>query len=62
MKNMKPNQVWVVVEVVSGVPSLAEVYQDKHAAEKRELNLRKRMRLDYDEVGIFETVVKVQPR
>jgi hypothetical protein len=50
----KSRRVWVVVEVESGIPVLAEVYSDRLSAEKREIKLRKELRPDYDEVGVFE--------
>lgn len=58
MPKKNSSRVWVVVEVQSGIPALAEVYTDRLSAEKREVNLRKKMRPDYDEVGVFETAIK----
>lgn len=57
MKTERLNQVWVVVEVESGVPTLAEVFTDKISAKKRECKLRMAMRQDYDEVGLFEATL-----
>lgn len=57
MKTKRPNQVWVVVEVGSGVPVLVEVFADKISAKKRERKLRTEMRQDYDEVGLFEATL-----
>jgi hypothetical protein len=59
MRNKNSSRVWVVVEVQSGIPALAEVYADRPSAEKREASLRKKLRPDYDEVGVFETAIKV---
>lgn len=56
-KTKQTNQVWVVVEVGSGVPVLAEVFADKVSAKKRERKLRAEMRQDYDEVGLFEATL-----
>jgi hypothetical protein len=58
MSKKNSNRVWVVVEVQSGIPALAEVFSDRPSAEKRETNLRKKIRPDYDEVGVFETTIK----
>lgn len=58
MTNKNSSRVWVVVEVQSGIPALAEVFSDRPTAEKRETNLRKKLRPDYDEVGVFETIIK----
>ena len=55
MKTKQPKRVWVVVEVRSGVPVLAEVFTDEVSAKKRERKLRTEMRQDYDEVGLFES-------
>ena len=58
MKTNQSNQVWVVVDVESGIPVLAEVFADRHSAKKRERELRADLRQDYDEVGIFEATVR----
>lgn len=58
MKTKLSNQVWVVVEVGSGVPVLAEVFAKRGKAEKRERKLRAEVRQDYDEVGLFEVMVQ----
>ena len=47
MRNKNSSRVWVVVEVQSGIPTLAEVYSERLSAEKREVNLRKKLRQDY---------------
>ena len=62
MKAKKSNPIWVVVEVESGVPVLAEVFQEKDLAERRQQELRSEMREDYDEVGLFQTTVTTVPR
>jgi hypothetical protein len=58
----KSRRVWVVVEVESGIPVLAEVYSDRLSAEKREIKLRKELRPDYDEVGVFEAAIRAVPK
>jgi len=58
MKHRQTKSVWVVVEAQSGIPTLAEVYGDKIAARKRGAELRREMRQDYDEVGLFEARVR----
>jgi hypothetical protein len=58
MKTKQSNQVWVVVEVESGIPVLAEVFANKTTAKSRERTLREDLRPDYDEVGIFEATVR----
>ena len=57
MRPQKIELVWVVVFVMSGVPVLVEAYRDKKSAKKREQFLRKSMRLDYDETGLFEVPI-----
>ena len=57
MKTKKSSQVWVVVEVESGVPVLAEVFANRKTAERRERKLRMDMRQDYDEMGLFEATI-----
>src|SRR5208282_1943033 len=54
MKTKQSNQVWVVVEVQSGIPVLAEVFAKKIAAQRLERQLRRDLRQDYDAAGIFE--------
>ena len=53
----KDKVIWVVVLVESGVPTLAEAYFDEETAKIREQTLRKDIRLDYDEVGLFEVEI-----
>ena len=57
MKAKRSNSIWVVVEVASGVPVSAEVFADKDSARKHEHKLRRKMRPDYDEVGLFEAAL-----
>jgi len=58
MQSQSTNNVYVVVQVQSGIPVLAEVFQSKVSAEKREQNLRKEIREDYDALEMFETKLK----
>ena len=53
----KPQVLWVVVVVESGVPVLVEAHPDVKTAKGRERFFRKSMRKDYDEVGVFEVEV-----
>lgn len=50
---------WVVVQVQSGVPVAAKTFADRPSAEKCETRLRRQMREGYDEIGFFETNVKL---
>lgn len=58
MKARRPNQLWIVVKVESGIPVTAEGYGARAAAKRREATLRRRMREAYDSVGTFELAVK----
>lgn len=49
--------VWIVVKVQSGIPVLAEAYQNQRTAMLREKVLRADMHLESDETGVFETRV-----
>ncbi|MBI4672537.1 MAG: hypothetical protein HY741_12840 [Chloroflexi bacterium] len=51
-------RIWVVVAVYSGIPDSVDAYQSLASAKRRERALRKEMRPDYDEVGIFEIELK----
>ncbi len=62
MRNKKAKRVWVVVQVWGGIPLPPKVYSDKLSAEKRESRLRKELRPDYDEIGVFEAVIKAGRR
>jgi len=57
MLQKKPELIWVVVEVHSGIPVMAEAYYDVESAVMREQYLRKHMRPEDDEVGVFEVQV-----
>lgn len=46
--------IWIVVEVASGIPVLAEAYHDEKTAMAREQTLRKEMHPENNETGVFE--------
>jgi hypothetical protein len=48
---------WIVVGVQSGIPVLVEAFRDNRLAKMREQALRRRMRPDYDEAGLFEVTI-----
>ena len=50
-------ELWIVVEVMSGVPASVNAYGKYSQARRREKWLRQRMNPDYDEVGIFSVRV-----
>ncbi|MBN1891012.1 MAG: hypothetical protein JW850_23650 [Thermoflexales bacterium] len=58
MTNEGKQNIWVVVLVESGIPTLAEAYRDEASARAREQSLREDMSLDYDEVGLFEVEIR----
>jgi hypothetical protein len=58
MSHKKSERLWVVVEVQSGIPVIAEAYRDRHSAEIREQSLRKHMHPENDETGLFEIQVE----
>jgi len=49
---------WAVVKVESGIPVMVEAYQDRQSAEMREQSLRKEMRPENDETGVFEIEIE----
>ena len=58
MKTKQSDEVWVVVDVRSGVPVQAEAFADRNVAERRHRKLRREMRQDYDEIGLFQVTVR----
>lgn len=50
-------RVWIVVEVCSGIPTLAEAYRRREPACARERALRLDMHPENDETGVFETQI-----
>jgi len=58
MKTKQSDQVWVVVEVKSGIPVQAEAFAERNVAKRRHQKLRGQMRQDYDEIGLFEVMVR----
>jgi hypothetical protein len=55
--NQKPQTIWIVVLVESGIPVSAEAFQKQEDAVRREQQLREDVREAYDEVGLFETTI-----
>ncbi|MBC7265331.1 MAG: hypothetical protein H5T64_13410 [Chloroflexi bacterium] len=49
---------WVVVKVESGIPVMAEVYQNEQSAKEREQCLRTFMHPENDETGVFRVQVQ----
>jgi len=49
----RTKSVWVVVAVESGVPVAVHAYRDRRVASSAEGLLRRRMRPDNDETGLF---------
>lgn len=58
MKSKNMNDVWVVVEVFGGMTASAAVFTNEKSARRRELALRRKMRRDYDDVGVFRTKLR----
>lgn len=59
MSSEKSETIWTVVLVQSGIPVLAEAYWDEETARSREESLREDIRVDYDEIGVFEVQIGV---
>jgi hypothetical protein len=57
MPDDKPEIIWIVVLVRSGIPTVVEAYWDKETAWAREEVFRQTINPDYDEVGIFEVEI-----
>ncbi len=53
----RPEIVWAVVIVESGIPVTVEAYYDMKTAKRRERFFRKGLREDYDEVGVFQVEI-----
>jgi hypothetical protein len=58
MKTKQSDQIWIVVDVQSGVPVQAEAFAERNAAKRRQQKLRRQMRQDYDEIGLFEVTIR----
>lgn len=56
----KPEMVWVVVVVESGVPITVEAYHDLKTAQKREIFFREEMNENDDAVDVFEVEIGTQ--
>ena len=57
MAEKEKAELWIVVQVMSGVPVSVNAYGKCSQARRREKWLRQRMRPDYDEAGIFRVQV-----
>ena len=60
MPSKKPDTIWIVVSVESGVPVLVEAYYDAKKAKSRRRSLRRKINPDYDEVSVFEVEIGVR--
>lgn len=58
LKNEVHPKIFIVVKVHSGIPSVAEAFLDKSAADKRATELKLEINPEYDEVEIFQTVLQ----
>ena len=54
MKKLKKKELWIIVQVESGIPTYVKVRYDKGLAEKEYLSLRKTINQEKDEIGIFK--------
>ena len=54
----RPEPLWIVVKIESGIPVTVEAYRDRRSAEMREQAWRERMNPDNDESGVFEVQVR----
>ncbi len=52
------DQMWILVEVRSGVPAGVQVFKDVRSAQSCEKELRKSLNLENDETGIFPINLK----
>lgn len=57
MNQFKSITIWIVVQVQSGIPVLAEVFQDETTARNREKELQAEMNPENDEVGVFSSQI-----
>jgi hypothetical protein len=62
MTPQKPLPLWIVVQVESGIPVLAEPFYNMESAQEREQFLRMHMNLENDETGIFEIQIQSSVR
>lgn len=58
MPQRKPETVWVVVLVKSGIPTDVQVFRDLRSAQTREEFFRADINLNNDETGIFEVQIQ----
>lgn len=57
-KSIKPNPVWIVVQVASGVPTDAEVFDNMKPAKRRASYLRRDADPNDDVVAVFPATIK----
>ena len=50
---MEIKQLWILVEVRSGIPAGVQVFENEELAQSREQELRNSVNLENDETGIF---------
>ncbi len=50
---MEMKQLWILVEVRSGIPASVQVFENEELAQSREQELRNSVNLENDETGIF---------
>jgi hypothetical protein len=60
-KSLKPNPVWIVVQVDSGVPTEAEVFDEMKPAKRRASYLRRDADPNDDVVAVFPATIKTKP-
>jgi hypothetical protein len=46
-------QLWILVEVRSGIPTGVQIFENAQSAQSREKELREDLNLENDETGIF---------
>lgn len=57
-RNEKHHEIFVVVKVHSGFPVVAEAFLDESAANKYATELKAEINPEYDEVEIFQTILR----
>lgn len=57
-RDKKSPEIFIVVEVHSGLPAVAEAFWDEGAADKYAEELKAEINPEYDEVEIFQTSIR----
>ena len=52
------DQLWILVEVRSGIPTAVQIFENARSAQSREKELREDLNLENDETGIFSISLK----